>query len=409
MQKRPLARLFPVLLLNLIAFAIAIPVLPALAKDLGGGSVDVTLLYAIQALGQFIMAPIWGSLSDKFGRRPALLATFIGAAVFEMLTAFTGELWMLYAARLLVGFCAGNVATATALISDATDAESRSKGMAIIGISFGVGFTIGAGLGAGISTFEVPGPGLMGSGLPFACASILYIVTAIVGFFVLLEPAKDEKARRTNRVRIDLGLIRRLLARPAFRLMCALFFFYTIAVTIMEATFFLYAEAVFGFQEKEVGMIFAGLGILMAIVQGGIGRLSAVLGDRAMTGLGISLLAAGLIVSPIDKALWFLLVFLGIATIGRALAHPGTLSLTSNLSETPSETGKIMGVLQSSGSLARIVGPAMGGFAFEYIAVEAPFMVAGGILGITGLTWWVVSNRPEVRDALSGGREAAQT
>jgi predicted MFS family arabinose efflux permease len=409
MQKRPLARLFPVLLLNLIAFAIAIPVLPALAKDLGGGPVDVTLLYAIQALGQFIMAPFWGAISDRFGRRPALLATFVGAAVFETMSAFSGELWILFVARLCVGLCAGNIATASALISDATDAESRSKGMAIIGISFGVGFTVGAGLGAGISTLEQPGPGLMGSGMPFAVAAGLYVVTAIIGFFVLLEPVTDRAARRENRVRLDLPLIKELLQRPAIRLMCGLFFFYTIAVTIMEATFFLYAEAVFGFQEKEVGLMFAGLGVLMAVVQGGVGRLSAVVGDRAMTGAGVVLLAVGLIISPLNEALWFLLVFLGVATIGRALVHPGSLSLTSNLSETPAETGKIMGFLQSSGSMARIVGPALGGLAFKHVAVEAPFIVAGSLLAIAGLAWWVFSQREDIQAALSGQHRGAQT
>lgn len=402
MQKRPLARLFPVLLINLIAFAIAIPVLPALAQDLGATPLHVALLYAVQALGQFVMAPVWGALSDRLGRRPALLATFIGAGFFELLTAFAGQLWVLFALRLMVGFCAGNVATASALISDATDSQTRSKGMAIIGISFGVGFTVGAGLGAFISTLEQPGPGFWGSGLPFAVAAALYALTALLGFILLIEPVSDSGDRRANRPRLGLRGLRQLLARPTVRKMCGLFFFYTSAVTIMESTFFLYADAVFGFQEKEVGLIFAGLGLLMAVVQGGVGRISRRIGDRAMAGVGVALLSAGLIAAPALPSLWFLLCALGLATVGRALIHPGALSLMSNLAQAPSETGRIMGVLQSAGSLARITGPAIGGLAFQHLAVQAPFLIAGALLAAAGLAWWVLTQPRHVRSQLAG-------
>jgi MFS family permease len=390
-KKRPVLRLFPVLLLNLIGFAIAIPVLPALAQDLGGDAVDIGFLYAIQAFGQFVMAPMWGAISDRFGRKRTLLATFITAAVFECLTALTPTLWLLYVMRLLVGMCAGNVATASALIADATDAESRSKGMAVIGISFGIGFTIGAGLGAGISTFEQPGPGLLGSGLPFAVAAGIYVLTTIVGAFLLVEPAKDAAARAQNRVKVGVQAIGRHLRRRPVAIMCAIFFFYSLAVTILEGTFFVYAEAVYGWEEKQVGMAFAGLGLLMAIVQGGIGRISSRVGDRRMTIIGVVLLAVGLAIAPVSEIAWFMLGFLGVATIGRALAHPGILSLTSSLSEDAGETGTIMGVLQSFASLARIIGPAVGGLLFSHVAIEAPFWIAGALLLVAGVWWWRVS------------------
>lgn len=395
-KKRPVLRLFPVLLLNLIGFAIAIPVLPALAKDLGGDAVDIGFLYAIQAFGQFVMAPVWGAISDRFGRKRTLLATFAAAAVFEALTALAPTLWLLYLLRLLVGFSAGNVATASALIADATDAESRSKGMAVIGISFGIGFTIGAGLGAYISTFEQPGPGLWGSGLPFAVASGIYVLTILAGIFLLVEPAKDAAARRQNRVKVGLSAVRELLSRRPVFVMCAVFFAYTLAVTILEATIFVYVEEVFGWAEMETGMVFAGLGLLMALVQGGVGRISKKIGDRPMVGIGLFLLAVGLAVSPSIKTVAFMLTFFALATIGRALAHPGLLSITSGVSSQPSETGKIMGVLQSSGSLARVVGPAIGGLLFRHIAIEAPFWIAGSILLLAGAWWWKASSNPEL-------------
>lgn len=387
-KKRPVLRLFPVLLLNLIGFAIAIPVLPALAKDLGGDAVDIGFLYAIQAFGQFVMAPVWGAISDRFGRKRTLIATFVTAGIFEFLTALTPTLWLLYVMRLLVGMCAGNVATASALIADATDAETRSKGMAVIGISFGIGFTVGAGLGAGISTLEQAGPGLLGSGLPFAVASGIYVLTTILGLVLLVEPAKSAEARRQNRVQLGVQAIMQTIQRRPVAVMCTIFFFYTLAITILEGTFFVFADAVFGWEEKEVGMAFAGLGLLMAIVQGGIGRISAKIGDRRMAAVGIFLLAVGLAIAPTVKIAAFLLGFLGMATIGRALVHPALLSLTSSLSEGSDETGKLMGVLQSFGSLARIIGPGLGGLIFQYVAIEAPFWIAGVLLFLAGI-WWL--------------------
>lgn len=387
-NKRPILRLFPVLLLNLIGFAIAIPVLPALARDLGGTPVDVGYLYAIQALGQLLMAPVWGAISDRFGRKRTLLATFVSAAIFDLMSALTPTLWLLYLSRFLVGMCAGNIATASALIADATDQQSRSKGMAVIGISFGIGFTIGAGLGAGISVLEQPGPGILGTGLPFAIGAAIYLVAALVGAFLLVEPTKSAEARRQNRVRVSFASILSHVKNRPMALMCGLYFFHTLATTILEGTFFVYANALYGWQEKQVGLVFAGLGFLMAIVQGGIGRIAGRLGDRRMTGLGLLLLGAGMVLAPQNAAVWFLFTFLGIATIGRALVHPGILSMTSALSPDPGQTGAIMGVLQSFASLARVIGPAVGGLLFLHVSVQAPFWMAGAVLLIASAGWW---------------------
>ncbi|MEM1348471.1 MAG: MFS transporter, partial [Myxococcota bacterium] len=176
--KRPLLRLFPVLLLNLTAFGIAIPIIPALAKELGGEGTAVGAIFALQALGQMLMAPVWGKLSDRAGRRAVLMATICGAAAIDVVTALAGQLWVLMAVRFVAGLLAGNVATASALVSDATDEGSRSKGMALIGICFGLGFTLGPGLGA-LASFVAPDdPGLLGRGFPFLVSGVLNVVAA---------------------------------------------------------------------------------------------------------------------------------------------------------------------------------------------------------------------------------------
>ena len=388
--RSPIRRLFPILLLNITGFAIAIPVLPALAEALGGSAVDVGLLYATQSLGQFIMAPIWGRLSDRVGRKPVLMATFLAAALLELLTALTMSLPLLYAARFTAGLCAGNVATASALIADSTDASGRSRGMAVIGISFGLGFTLGPAIGAIVGTFAQPGAGLMGAGLPFAASAILSLITFVLAAFVLIEPPATEETRRANRVRYRPARVSEHLKKAPIFALCALFFVYTVALAVLEGTFFLYMSDTYGYDIVEVGFIFAAMGVAMAIFQGGVGPISRRLGDRRMTGVGLAALAVGLALAPLNPSLLYLFAMLGVATIGRALVHPGILSMTSQQADDPGHTGQIMGILQSASSLGRIAGPAAGGLLFAALSPSAPFVLAGVLLGIAAALWWII-------------------
>lgn len=391
---RPIRRLFPILLLNLTGFAIAIPVLPALAYAVGASPVDVGLLYAVQSLGQFIMAPLWGKFSDRLGRKPILLATFAAAAILELATAFIGSLALLYVARFFVGLCAGNVATASALIADSTEGKDRSKGMAIIGISFGIGFTLGPAIGALAGLLAEPGvAGITGAGLPFAVAAAMNALTLVLGAWLLVEPAGSAEKRRQNRQRSRPGSIRSLLKKRSVLLLCGMFFFYTVALTVLEGTFFIYMEALYQFDIVEVGFIFAAMGLLMALFHGAVGPLSRRIGDRPMVMLGVMLLGVGLLIAPIYPALWFLLLALAVATFGRAIVHPGILSMMSKLSSAQGETGQLMGILTSASSLGRIIGPALGGMIFAYISPAAPFYFAGILLLITGLWWWRLTDR----------------
>jgi MFS family permease len=391
-----LRRLIPVLLFNLIAFAVAIPILPALTLEVGGTATDVGFLFAIQSFGQFLMAPVWGDLSDRTGRKPVLIATIFGLGVFDLLTALATSLWWLYPIRLLAGMCAGNVATASAMIADATDADDRSQGMAIVGISFGVGFTIGPAIGAGVAmlpeaypAYFAAGPGLLGTGLPFAVAAVMAWLTALAGGLVLVEPPRTSSATDRTQFGTRLKTLVEHSNGGDLMKMCGLFFAFTVAVAILEVTFLPYAQEVYGYDERQVGFLFAGMGLLMAAVQGTIGRISTGIGDRGMVGVGLILCTAGLAGVPLYRPLAALLAFLGVATVGRALVHPGILSLTSGLSDDPSETGKIMGVLQSSSSLGRIVGPAVGGIVFDAIAPGAPFFAAAAAIAAAGLLWWL--------------------
>ena len=390
---RPLLRIFGVLLLVVVQMGISLPVLPALTLALGGDAVDIGLLYACQSFGQFIAAPYWGSLSDRLGRRRVILITTLLVSLAEFATAFAPSLLVLYVCRLAVGFWGGAIATGMAYIADVTDVGERSRGMAVMGVSFGLGFTIGPGLGAALGYLTEPGAGPLGDGLPFLVASAIGLTNFFLAAAILREARADIEARAANRSRRpSLADIRILLNNRAVHAMLVLNFLYTVSASILESTFFVFAEGRYGWDERQVGMAFAGLGLLLAFLQGGVGRASARLGDRKMVATGLCLVGAGLFLAPFFEEVAPLLALLAVATAGRAFAHPGILAMTSATEPALEDAGRVMGALQSAASLGRIVGPAIGGALFAYVHPNAPFWTAGILVGLS-LMWWIARTR----------------
>lgn len=390
MARSHLTRLFPVLLLAVVELGIALPVLPAIALALGGNAVDVGLLYAVQSLGQFIAVPLWGSFSDRVGRRRVIALTLLLAAVCELTTAAAPTLLVLYISRFAVGLTSAAIATGSALIADVTDEANRSKGMAVIGVSFGIGFTLGPAIGALTAMLPFTIAGLAPKGLAFLFSAASAALGAILAFALITEP--ESHVSPQERRRPSLAELRDLLRRPTTHLMYVLFFFYTIAASILESTFFLYSHATWGYDEREVGGILAAMGLLMAACQGGVGRASKRLGDRRMTLAGGVMVVLGLGAAPIRPELGFFLIAVAVATIGRALVHPGILSLSSQTADGPQDRGRVMGGLQSSASLGRIAGPAVGGWIFATLSPRAPFFAAAALLFLS-FVWWLARLR----------------
>lgn len=396
--QRPLLRLFLVTFVNLTAFGVAIPILPALCKSYGGAGLAVGLLFTLQALGQFVMAPTWGRISDRLGRRPTLMLTLACAIAVDIATAWTGSLWMLLVTRFVAGLLAGNVATATAYIADVTPLKDRSKGMAIIGISFGLGFTFGPAIGALTSHLAPDTPGAFGIGLPFLVSAVLNVLALALAAALLKEPSQSEEEREAKRESFRGKNVRtsKLLERPKVARLFRFLVGYSVAVTILETTFYYYMAAQYGYDERQVGLLFAGMGILAALVQGGmVGRLSQRVGDVKMTVAGGALLGVGLAVSTAHEALVFLVIWLAVAAIGRALIQPATLALMSAQARGPGESGALMGVVQSANSAGRIIGPLLGGWIFDEISDRAPFLAAGLIVLASTALWSAVRARDE--------------
>jgi DHA1 family tetracycline resistance protein-like MFS transporter len=355
---KPLLVIFITLFIDLIGFGIAIPVLPDYAKnEFGASPFTIGWLVASYSIMQFIAAPFLGQLSDKYGRRPILLISLLGTSVAALITGLAWTLPILFFGRIFDGFTGGNISTAQAYIADVTSKENRAKGMGLIGAAFGLGFVFGPAIGGILSKISPHAPFFFVSALAFSNAMLLY--------FILPEPAKKSAAPSQEFRKNRLAEIFDSLKNPQFGTLTAVYFFLVTSFSVMSSAFVLYTLERFGYRPEQNGYIFAFIGIIAVIYQGGlVGRLTEKFGENALTIAGCLLMAASFFAIPFIfpnfGGLLALLIVMALLAIGNSMATPAVQSLVSkNSSET--EQGKKLGVVQSAASLARAIGPALGG------------------------------------------------
>jgi|SRR5579859_1699245 len=374
-----MAVLFFIVFIDLLGFGIIIPQLPFYGVHFGASPAAVTLLMSCYSLAQFFMSPVLGRLSDRIGRRPVLLVSMGCSCLAYLWLGFASALWTLFAARLIAGAGAGNIAAAQAYITDITSPEKRAKGMGMIGAAFGLGFTIGPWVG-GVLAGADPTPADLQRPAFFAAG------LSALAFVLVIAILKESLPQggvppRGNR----LELARSAMHRPTLRLLILLFFAITAAFAGMETTFALWTKDAFGWGPKQVGWLFFFVGCVLIVVQGGmIGPLSRRLGEARLVLVGSAAIALGLAGVTIAVNLAILLIASACLALGMGLLNPSISSLISRQAGTD-ERGGIMGVSQSGASLARVVGPAVAGPLFELLGRNAPYytgaLVMLGVLG----------------------------
>jgi DHA1 family tetracycline resistance protein-like MFS transporter len=330
-----------------------------------------------------LTAPIWGRLSDRVGRRPVLMISMAAAALAYLWLSFADALWMVFAARALAGACAGNIAAANAYVADVTPPEGRAKGMGMIGAAFGLGFIIGPALGGVVAGNNLATANLRAPGL-IACA---LSVTALLGVvFLLKESLPEGAATRPRRSRIT--ALRDALGRAVLARLLAIFFLTILAFAGMESTFALWAMAQLGWGPAQTGYLFAYVGLLSAVMQGGlIGRLTALFGEEKLLIAGLASIAAGLLVLPLSRDLPLLLVATSGLALGMGAMQPSLNSLISRRAGA-TEQGEVMGVAQSVGSLSRVLGPLLAGALFAGFGRESPYLCGTVLVVAAALIGW---------------------
>jgi len=391
-NQRALLPLFLTVFIDLLGFGIVIPLLPIYSRAYGASEMQLGLLFSSFSLMQLIFAPFWGRVSDRVGRRPVLIGGLIGTSASYVLFGLATSLPMLFVARGLAGFFGANVSTAQAYIADVTTPRDRAKGMGVLGAAFGLGFTFGPLLGGELVH--------LGHAIPGFAAAGLSLIAATVGFLRLPEPDRHAQAA--------IGLFRFDTLRGALNdnrigIVLLLYFLSILAFSGFESMFIMFGlarfPATFGVtgniehasmeQIMRAGPI-AGrymfiIGLIAAFVQGGlIRRLIPRFGETTLIVVGPFLLGTAFVI--IGTAPSWAIVVAGCALMpfGFGVTTPSLSGLLSRAAPA-AQQGAYLGINQSLGSLARVLGPILGGLMFTHYGPGSPFLSSASVLAVAVL------------------------
>jgi MFS family permease len=380
MRRSPLLPIFLIVLADVLALTILIPLLPFYAQEFGASPLGVGLLYSSFSACQLISGPFLGSLSDRFGRRRLLLVSQVGTCAGLVLLAFATSLWLVFVARIIDGITAGNLSIAQAYVSDVTSKENRAKAFGLIGVAFGIGFVIGP----GISALLAP----LGNHVPVlgaAAMSALSIVatSTLLPAHVPVAPDAGAAAARKLSVFHWRGYVA-YFRRPVLgRLLCQ-FFLFCLAFALFTSGFALFAERRFTWHgqpwgSRQVAAIFIYVGVLGIILQGGLlGRLVKRFGERRLVVAGFVFAAVGYVGLGFAGGIAALLVVAAISSVGSGILRP---ALTSEVTHVTSraEQGVALGLTQSLFSVAAIISPLIGNALIDGGLLTGWALLAGGI------------------------------
>ncbi len=379
-NRRALTLLFVFVFIDVLGFSLILPLLPYYAATFGATAEVVGLLLGANALTQLLGAPVLGRLSDHYGRKPMLLLSLAGTVVGFLMLGLARSLTMLFASRIVDGFLGGNISLAQAYISDVTEGKERTKGFGLIGASFGLGFIFGPALGgalAGGGNYALPA--LVAAGLSF-----LNLLGVLVWLPESLPRGGRERRAREPRAAFSLRALWEALSRPCVGPLLQTQLFYSLAFTIFETVFSLFALERLRLDARTTSFVLTYVGILVVLVQGvGIRLLVRRFTDKQMVFGGSALLALSLLAWAFSSSLEVLLVVL----VPLALAS-GVLRVAINTALTrsvwPEEVGGTLGLSAALGSLTRVVAPTVGGFLLGRVGAPAP-----GVLGAVLMAWLV--------------------
>ncbi len=363
---------FFVIVVDLIGFGIVIPILPFLSPQLGGGTDDIAFILATYSVAAAIVAPIWGKLSDRVGRRRILGICLLGGAVSHFLLAISDTLWLVYVSRAVAGMMAGGVPVATALIADASTSEQRSRAMGLIGRAFGIGLILGPVIGGVLARSETD---FM---LPCLVAGVLSVLAAALAFILLpAVEARDGHAEAVVDEDPSAPLLD-ILKRPGLPLFICQFCFHTSAVSASVYLFPIWVANGLGWQAREVGLFFGLIGVVMVVTQGNIlGWMTDRFGNLWVLRSAALCFCASLALSAVATQAWAMGA-LGLLLFSTAtLCLPVLNTIASHL-VTPASRGQLFGVTASSAACGRILGPlvaaallAQGGYGLAWVGTSA--------------------------------------
>ncbi len=375
-RKPAVAFIFITLVLDVIGVGLIVPILPTLVKELHGGTepdaaFTVGLLLALYSAMQFIFAPLLGSLSDRFGRRPIILISLLGAGLDYFLLAWAPTLLWFFVGRIVAGITAANFSAASAYIADVSPPEKRAANFGMIGAAFGIGFIIGPAVGGALGEF--------GLRVPFIAAGILTLINTAYGFFVLPESLPPGNRRNFSWKKANpIASLCDLARFPSLVGLAWPYFLINIAHQVFPATWVLYTSLRYGWNSTATGLSLGFVGVMAMIVQGGLSRkIIPRLGEARTAYYALVVAAIAFALYGLAPVGWLIFVIIVFGSFG-GLATPAIQGLVSK-PVAPDEHGLVQGILTSLAGLSGVFGPLVASGLFKRFSGEHAILPVPGM------------------------------
>jgi MFS family permease len=388
-QLRRLAVLIAISLVDMIGFAIVLPLLPFYALRLRATPSEIGLIIAAFSIAQILSAPVWGRVSDRYGRRPALLIGLLASACAYIVFGLADSIWLLLVSRLVQGAGGGTTGVAQAYVADTIEPSQRAKALGWLSAATGAAFAIGPLIGSLAAHFGQTAPGFIAAGL---C-----VINAACAWKWLPESKRKDGSGAVVALRKPVWHTAAQVVvhpgRPTSRLIL-IYGVGMLAYSVLTSVLALYLGAEFGTNEHTIGKWFFYIGTIQVVMRIALlGPIVDRIGEAWAMRTGTAILVFGLLLFPVPNSALLLALIVPCVPVGTALLFPSTTALISRHASR-SEYGTMMGVAQTFAGLARIMGPMLATAAFQRLGHPAPFFIAGGIVALVGLLAFQVEVEP---------------
>ncbi|MFN8647627.1 MAG: MFS transporter [Gemmatimonadales bacterium] len=385
---KQLSVLIGVNLVDMIGLMLVLPILPFFASDLGATPERIGWLIAAFSIAQLIAAPFWGRLSDRYGRRPALVIGLLASAIAYVVFAYSTSVWMLFLSRLVQGAGGGTTGVAQAYVADTVKPRDRAKALGWLSASTNVGVTLGPVIGGLATHLSRSAPGLI--------AAALCLVNAWFAWRWLPE-TRPTAERLANLSKKPVWHAAWVVLRHPTRTVPRFVWIYGIgmlAFSALTSLIALFLKEEHGITEVTIGYFFTYIGVLNIVMRLVLlGPVVERVGETRAMRFGAAFLIAGMLAYPVAGNLWVLVALMPLVPVGTALLFPATTSLMSRYSD-KAEVGTTMGVAQTYAGLARVAAPIVGTIIFQRIGHQWPFFVAAIMMALVSVLAFQVEQLP---------------
>ncbi len=385
-QKKALTFIFLTVMIDVIGFGIIIPVLPSLIEELTGKGLSEAstwggMLMVSFSVMQFLFSPVMGEMSDRFGRRPILLLSLIGLSLDYLIHAFATTIVWLFVGRIIAGICGASFSTANAYVADISSEEDRAKNFGLIGAAFGLGFIIGPAVGGLLGEIDIR--------MPFYLAAALSFLNFMFGYFVVPESLSEDNRRSPSIIKMIPGVSLKHLStyKGGLGMLIIALFLANVAGQVLPAIWSFFTMEVYSWDELDVGLSLAFVGILVAIVQGGLlGRIVKAFGEHKVILGGFILWSIGMTLFAFTVEGWMIYLIMIPYALG-GVAGPTLQGLLSK-QVSDRQQGNLQGALASMMSVTTIIGPAIATTLFYRFTQQiyfpgAPYIASALLLSIS--------------------------